>query len=391
MESLKKQYFKLNREEFKNYLEAIKNNPDTKYFFKGSSNESFYVLDGCILNSYVRLHKDKWQMDSQFNSFSSFGRKLLRESFLIREIVSTNSIDGISSKKLDVFNLMNGISIADEQKISSTLNGYDLLENETVKVENHEDIRKIYDLLSQALLKSRDKAEGRYYRQKKVDNSDDIDGLPSSFTSEEEIEKAMTEFINLFNDEDSDVFEKMLLSHWLIQTVQPYYKYNGRLARFFFSSGLLKDESSSVFPLAISTALYNEKNYYIRALQKGTDNHEFGCINEYVNDMCAILHRQFENFNSLLQEKAEQIRKATEKTKELNTMEKRVIDALIEASILSEFGICYQQIMDETAVSKRSLIYIMNDLKKADMLIDTKVGRTVYHRLDMNRLDRYLK
>ena len=51
------------------------------------------------------------------------------------------------------------------------------------------------------------------------------------------------------------------------------------------------------------------------------------------------------------------------------------------ASILSNFGVSNEEIIGETEVSKRSLIYALNKLKEEDILLDTKIGKITYHKI----------
>ena len=57
----------------------------------------------------------------------------------------------------------------------------------------------------------------------------------------------------------------MILSHFILEYIHPYYDGNGRLGRFLFSSGIYK-ESNSLFAFLISTCFLNEKSKYYKAL-----------------------------------------------------------------------------------------------------------------------------
>lgn len=49
---------------------------------------------------------------------------------------------------------------------------------------------------------------------------------------EDNIIKLMEEFINLYNS-NTEVLTKMILCHFMIETIHPFYDGNGRLGRFF--------------------------------------------------------------------------------------------------------------------------------------------------------------
>ena len=46
----------------------------------------------------------------------------------------------------------------------------------------------------------------------------------------------------------------------------------------------------------------------------------------------------------------------------------------------SHIGVSNEEILKETQVSKRTLIYTLNKFKEKNILIDTKIGKFDYHK-----------
>lgn len=60
--------------------------------------------------------------------------------------------------------------------------------------------------------------------------------------------------------------------------------------------------------------------------------------------------------------------------------EVKISKLISEASIFSYFGVSNEEILKETQVSKRTLIYTLNKFKEKNILIDTKIGKFDYHK-----------
>ena len=64
---------------------------------------------------------------------------------------------------------------------------------------------------------------------------------------------------------------------------------------------------------------------------------------------------------------------------------KKIYKVICEVSALSDFGVSNEEILNETGVSKRTLIYTLNKLKKEMNMIDTNIGKFSYHKFNINK------
>ena len=108
----------------------MQNHPQTIHFFHNTDTPYFFLLDNAASECFLQLHKDQLEFDEIFNRFSAFERKQLVQSFLIREVESTNGIENIHSTRHDIFKLIQSKKNNGEKKLVSIVNGYKILLNE---------------------------------------------------------------------------------------------------------------------------------------------------------------------------------------------------------------------------------------------------------------------
>ncbi len=135
-----------------------------------------------------------------------------------------------------------------------------------------------------------------------------------------------------------------------------------------------------VFSFLISSCIHKEKNQYNSALKDGEDRLQFGCLNAYVEKMFSIFLHSIENMIQELKKKKEQHYSFSYDSKVSNS-ENKVYYLLLESSLLSPYGITNNELMKEASISKRTLMYILKELKSQDKLVDTEFGRFTYHKL----------
>ena len=376
--SVKSNYFKLSETDFNEYLNDLKKSSNTiclldgKFFFNQS-------IDIC--NMLVELNKKIIELDFIINSFTNFSKNQIIQSFIIDEIESTNRIEHIFSTKHDIFKIINDASFSKEKKIISIANAYKyLLENKEINVKSCQDIRNIYDIVLKDAIDKNDLPDGVYFRHGPVYITDGIKNIHIGIIGEENINKYMEEFVNLYNYHN-DIFIKLILCHFILEYVHPFYDGNGRIGRFLFSSELFK-ETKNYFSFTISASLLHEKNKYYKAFKEANDKYEFGCLNTYVETILKILINQTDILIKELYLKKNQLSTFKNNFK-MTKSEDKIFKLISEASIFSYFGVSNEEIIKETQVSKRTLISALNKFKENNILVDTKIGKFDYHKFNI--------
>ena len=377
--SIKNKFHTLNKKEFDEYLNKLKESEGTLFFLSCFDKSFFYYQSNEIDQLLLSLNKAQWKFDNLINSFSFFAKNQIIQSYLIEEIESTNKIENIYCTKHDIFSIITEGSSKPNKKLKSITNSYKLLLDENrLNISSLGSIKDTYDSLLLDCIEAKDIYDGKYFRKEDVSISDGSIDVHVGLSNEENINKAMNEFISLFNSNE-ELYKKMIISHILLEIIHPYYDGNGRLGRFLMSSGIYIN-SNSLFSFLISSCIEKEKRNYYKAFKVATDPLEFGCLNESVKIIANILVNQLTIAIKELEIKKEKIDNIS-KVNEFTKSENKIYSLLTEASILTDFGISNKEIIQECNVSKRTLIYTLNKFENLNLLEDIKIGKLTYHKI----------
>lgn len=373
--SVKSQFFKLNETDFDSYLQDLKESSNSIHLLDG---KFFFNQSLDVTNQVIELNTKIVRLDCLIDSFSSFSKKQIIQSFLIDEIQSTNKIENVFSTKHDVLKAINDLTTSKNVKIISIANAYKLLlEHGGSKINSCLDIRSLYEIVLKDAIEKEDFPDGMYFRKGPVYITNGIKPIHTGVYGEKNINKGMEEFIHCYNSKN-ELYVRMILCHFMFEYIHPYYDGNGRLGRFLFSNGVYS-EARSYFSFAIAIAFLREKSKYYKVFEKATDKYEFGCLNAYVETILKILLDEVE----LLIKQFSTIKEKLNNVKHdlsLTPSEEKIFKFINEASLFSYFGVTNEEIMKETHISKRTLMSSLAKFKGNDILIDTRIGKYAYHK-----------
>ncbi|NLM07126.1 MAG: Fic family protein [Tissierellia bacterium] len=376
---LKKEFYKLSKDAFEDLLTSIKNSKETIFFLEKTNKPYFYSFSRDTINILNDLQQKQNELDDALNSFSNFARKQIIQSYFIEEVESTNEIENIYSTKHDIFAVMNRVQGIKDKKIISIVNSYNLLlKSDLKKIKDFDDLDNIYSLLIKDSLKKDDLPDGKHFRKGPVYITDGFRNVHNGIEGEELINESMSEFIELFNS-SLGLYERMIIGHFLFETIHPYYDGNGRMGRFLFSYGIYH-ATGSIFSFKIARAFSRKKKAYYKAFKEAGHGREFGSINGFVEDIGRLLIKEIDISLKDIDFKKNKIleyRRSYGFTKS----EEFVFNLLSEASILSNFGLMNSEIQKETSLSQSIISKSIKKFKDMDLVETTKIGYYSYHRL----------
>ena len=373
--SVKSQFFKLNEEDFDSYLQDLKESSNSIHLLDG---KFFFNQSLDVTNQVIELNTKIVRLDCLIDSFSSFSKKQIIQSFLIDEIQSTNKIENLFSTKHDVLKAINDLTTSKNVKIISIANAYKLLlKHGGSKINSCLDIRSLYEIVLKNTIEKEDFPDGMYFRKGPVYITNGIKPIHTGVYGEKNINKGMEEFIHCYNSKN-ELYVRMILCHFMFEYIHPYYDGNGRLGRFLFSNGVYS-EARSYFSFAIAIAFLREKSKYYKAFEKANDKYEFGCLNAYVETILKILLDEVELLIKQFSTTKEKLNNVKHDLS-LTPSEEKIFKFINEASLFSYFGVTNEEIMKETHISKRTLMSSLAKFKGDDILIDTRIGKYAYHK-----------
>ncbi len=253
--------FLLSQLDLRSFLEFKENNDsriklplkswNSKCLYYFSNNELSFLLD-----DYSLYFKDNSYLENNLEEVSI--------GILASELEGTLKLEGVNTTRRQIQNIIksNNITDGNYQIIYNMYNGLRFIFDKPAF--NKDNLKKLYDLLSDKCLKEDDVLGDSYYRNDVVYIADH-QGCPY-----DKIESCMDSLFEFIDDciNTKNNINKLLIpfiAHYYILYVHPYFDYNGRTARMVqLWIFLLLD---SMHTLYLSEAINDNKNAYYNALE----------------------------------------------------------------------------------------------------------------------------
>lgn len=234
---------------------------------KENGRRLFY--DKIRIQRLKREIEDFLEEESFMDDFN-FSRKMM----LSLEIKTNNAIEGVYD---DIQNIEEVIQNShyygkDKNRILNLYYGYRfILLN---PVQNKENLKKLYQILSKGLLDEYSENNmGEYYRNNEVFIMDSVGRLILSCDkgmSSDKVESCMNDLFTYLDDSKQeklmDIFIKSQILHFYFVYVHPYYDVNGRTARTFSLWYLLRKKA---YPFVIfNRGISLSKDKYTKSIKK---------------------------------------------------------------------------------------------------------------------------
>ena len=186
---------------------------------------------------------------------------------LYKAVVNTNEIEGVKTTRKEVSDALDALLNQHSRQIRlfSTVRMYhDILSNSTLKIENLETIRKIYDELTEGEIEKGNDLDGALFRNNHVEIVDEKSGKIEYIPPKEEkdIVIQLSNWITFINSSEVPFLIKAFLAHYFFENIHPFYDGNGRTGRYILSRYLSR-KLDIYSGLAISQKINeNKKKYY---------------------------------------------------------------------------------------------------------------------------------
>lgn len=186
---------------------------------------------------------------------------------LYKAVVNTNEIEGVKTTRKEVSDALDALLNQHSRQIRlfSTVRMYhDILSNSTLKIENLETIRKIYDELTEGEIEKGNDLDGALFRNNHVEIVDEKSGKIEHIPPKEEkdIVIQLSNWLTFINSSAVPFLIKAFLAHYFFENIHPFYDGNGRTGRYILSRYLSR-KLDIYSGLAISQKINeNKKKYY---------------------------------------------------------------------------------------------------------------------------------
>ena len=381
------------------YNERIKSKNTFFLDFEIKGNKLFYLEDPELLKKIISIEV----MDKKIQELVQFLPKLSINQFsrrcLIDEIIMSNKIERVHSTRREIDDIISEINTNSNKRFKGLVNKYILLfDKENIKIEEPKDIREIYNELALPEIIEDDPEnapDGVLFRKESVSvQSETGKIIHNGLAPESKIIEALQKAINLLQNDDILPLIRIGIFHYLFGYIHPFYDGNGRTSRFI-SSYLLTRCLQSIIGFRISYTIKENLKSYYEAFKICNDPRNKGDITPFlfmfvdiVEESMTQLYNALNNRKNLLIYYSDAIPYFY---KGLDKKYDNIYYQLVQATLFSENGITIKELMVTNELSKSTIISRLNEIKKSEILIEKKIGKSNYYNLDLEKVDQIIE
>ncbi len=381
------------------YNERIKSKNTFFLDFEIKGNKLFYLEDPELLKKIISIEV----MDKKIQELVQFLPKLSINQFsrrcLIDEIIMSNKIERVYSTRREIDDIISEINTNSNKRFKGLVNKYILLfDKENIKIEEPKDIREIYNELALPEIIEDDPEnapDGVFFRKESVSvQSETGKIIHNGLAPESKIIEALQKAINLLQNDDILPLIRIGIFHYLFGYIHPFYDGNGRTSRFI-SSYLLTKCLQPIIGFRISYTIKENLKSYYEAFKICNDPRNKGDITPFlfmfvdiVEESMTQLYNALNNRKNLLIYYSDAIPYFY---KGLDKKYDNIYYQLVQATLFSENGITIKELMVTNELSKSTIISRLNEIKKSEILIEKKIGKSNYYNLDLEKVDQIIE
>nr|DAZ74338.1 MAG TPA: Fic family protein [Caudoviricetes sp.] len=381
------------------YNERIKSKNTFFLDFEIKGNKLFYLEDPELLKKIISIEV----MDKKIQELVQFLPKLSINQFsrrcLIDEIIMSNKIERVYSTRREIDDIISEINTNSNKRFKGLVNKYILLfDKENIKIEEPKDIREIYNELALPEIIEDDPEnapDGVLFRKESVSvQSETGKIIHNGLAPESKIIEALQKAINLLQNDDILPLIRIGIFHYLFGYIHPFYDGNGRTSRFI-SSYLLTKCLQPIIGFRISYTIKENLKSYYEAFKICNDPRNKGDITPFlfmfvdiVEESMTQLYNALNNRKNLLIYYSDAIPYFY---KGLDKKYDNIYYQLVQATLFSENGITIKELMVTNELSKSTIISRLNEIKKSEILIEKKIGKSNYYNLDLEKVDQIIE
>ena len=389
---LKARYKENNIEE--KYKQVFSSSDTIHLDFRIHDHPAFIVPCAEVYKTMLAIHKINTEVCLYRRNLPGVAVSQFARRCLIDEIVLTNEIEGVSSTRREIGDVLDRAKGRKNLRFLGLVNKYQKLqENETVPIKSCEDIRALYDelVLDEVLDENRKNApDGKLFRKDSVSVENDAGKeIHRGLYPESEIISAMESALFFLNNDKIEPLIRIAGFHYLFGYIHPFYDGNGRTSRFI-SSYLLSRELDPLIGYRLSYTMKEHIHDYYSAFKTCNDNRNMGDITPFIITFLEILLEAMEQLKNALHERDEQLKLYDKALREdfILGSEKNysLSDLLLQASLFSEDGINTKELLTVLEISRTTLKDRLQELDAYNYVISHKEGRVIYYKLNLDAL-----
>lgn len=397
--TLEKIYYSSPNDYEKIYLDRYNGDYTHRLHFDIGGNKAFFIVTPDIqkkMLSIQRMDKTVSRLCAQLpgKAIEQFTRRCL-----IDELVLTNSIEGVSSTRREMYEVLEGMGRGEAKKrFTGLTQKYIMLQRgEGIRLETCEDIRKIYDELVLPEVTDEDPKnapDGVLFRKDSVSVCSGAQKeIHRGLYPERKIISAMESALEYLNDESEELLLRTAVFHYLLGYIHPFYDGNGRLNRFI-SSCMMAKELEPVSGYRLSYTIKENLGDYNNAFKVCNRPQNKGDLTPFVEMFISVIEKSMSALRDALEKRSALLTHYSLNIGSLPDADSEIIyelySVLIQARLFSENGVSMGELCAHLNRSGETVRKKLAVVKNSGLLITKTVKREKFYGIDLELIDNFI-
>lgn len=362
--------------------------------FNINKHKAFVVINHNILENIDSiLEIDKLLQELRI-ALPGIALKEYTKRCLIDEIIMTNEIEGVYSTRKEIDDILNDAEKKDKKKrLYGLVQKYKLLGEENIKLEEPEDIRKLYDeLVLKEVLEDdpKNKPDGSIFRKDIVYvESPTRKRIHSGIYPEEKIIENMIKALNILKNDNYNFLIRIAIFHYIIGYIHPFYDGNGRINRFI-SSYLISYKLDFLVSYRLSFIIKDNINLYYKIFKEANDEKNKGDLTRFVTEFLGIINKALiDLYESLLERynRLDFFSEIIDRYCGVDSKMHNILYILTQNALFGEDGLDIKEIYTCAQISEGTARNLLKKLTQKGIISIKKEGNKHIYALELDYLE----
>lgn len=354
--------------------------------------ELYYVPTNNMIKQMEKIYTISGLLNTLFKQLQPIAKDQYIKECLTEELYNTNELEGVQSTKQEIVRSIRDIELNEKENVrfSSMIQSYMKLLNHKRKIPTKpQDIRNIYDEITEGEIKKEDLPDGEIFRKEIVKvykKSGSGKVIHRGIVPEENIVSEINNLLMMKNKTNEiPLLVKIAVGHYYFGYIHPFYDGNGRTTRYI-SSLYLAETLGEIPALALSRGCNKYKTKYLEAFEYSNSLMNRGEMNVFIETFFSIFLEMLTEMHGELKEKVELVKLAIDKIKkEPNISEKKYSQFMFVLAQNNFFGnnkgLTVKELTRVLNLSEHTVRKIARELM-ALSLIKQRGNRPVYYYIE---------
>lgn len=294
---------------------------------------------------------------------------IAKEQFLrnlvVDEIFNSNALENVHSARAEIAESARLLKqgSADKRRLTSMIHSYyGIAEGKLCSPSSAEDVRKIYDYVTEGEITADDLPDGKLFRSDAVSVLSGVAGksIHEGLFPESRIIDAVENLVQFMAGAPLPDLIKIAVGHYYFGYIHPFYDGNGRVGRLL-SSLYLSKACSKYTAYSLSQGCHQNQKRYLEMFARTNKFNAFGEMNYFIEGFLTILADGQQSIIENLQERRallEQTEKRIEhdRTFQNDHLKGNVMRILEQKRLFDDF---------DDGLNQQELLDILSDVKKS--------------------------